>query len=105
MPDWLSPGAYSSPQLGWARNLLGKKNTTTVTQLIYKSSSVFALFWNLIQNQLLEEVNSDFEAWLCDKQMVRMNPKGVQGTKQGEYTVKYSADAYTFHGVDMPPPC
>ena len=97
-------GARSSPQLGWARNLLRKKDDATVTRLMYECSSVFALFWNLIRNQLPKEVNKDFEGWLRDSQMVRMDTKGAQDTAQGEYTVKYGADEFTFHGVDMPPP-
>ena len=97
-------GARSSPQLGWARNLLRKKDDATVTRLMYESSSVFALFWNLIRNQLPEEVNSDFEGWLHNNQMLRMDTKGAQDTAQGEYTVEYGTDKFTFHGFDMPPP-
>ena len=92
------------PQLGWARNLLRKQTDETVTRLMYESSSVFALFWNILRNQLPEEINSNFEVWLEKNKMVRMDTKGSQTTVQGEYTVKYGNDAFVFHGVNMPPP-
>ena len=92
------------PQLGWARNLLRKQTDKTVTWLMYESSSVFALFWNILWNQLPEEINSDFDTWLKENNMVRMDTKGSQTTVQGEYTVKHGNDLFVFHEVDMPPP-
>ena len=71
---------------------------------MYESSSVFALFWNILQNQLPTEVNSDFEAWLQKSQIVQMDTTGSHGSTQGTYTVKYGGDTFEFHGVDMPPP-
>jgi len=71
---------------------------------MYESSSVFTLFWNILQNQLPKEINSDFEAWLEVNNMLRMDTKGSQTTAQGEYTVKHGNDSFVFHGVDMPPP-
>ena len=71
---------------------------------MYESSSVFALFWNILRNQLPEDINKDFEEWLQGKQMVRMDTKGSQDVTQGMYTVRYSDETYKFHGVEMPPP-
>jgi len=71
---------------------------------MYESSSVFALFWNILRNQLPEEVNSDFDSWLQDNQMLRMDTKGSKTTVQGVYTVKCGDDSFAFHGVEMPPP-
>lgn len=97
-------GARSDPELGWARNLLRKQTGATVDRLMYESSSAFAVFWNILRNQLPKEVNDDFETWLKDNEMVRMDTKGRQDSTQGEYTVKYGDDTFVFHGVDMPPP-
>jgi hypothetical protein len=97
-------GARNNPQLGWARNLLTKQTETTVSRLMYESSSVFALFWNILRQQLPDEVNLDFEKWLKENDMVRMDTKGSQDTEKGVYTVKYGDDVFEFHGVDMPPP-
>jgi len=71
---------------------------------MYESSSVFALLWNILWNQLPGEINSDFESWLKDNKMLRMDTKGSQTTVQGVYTVKNGNDSFVFHGVDMPPP-
>lgn len=92
------------PQLGWARNLLRKQTDTAITRLMYESGSVFALFWNILRNQLPGEVNGDFESWLQENQMLRMDTKGSQTRVQGVYTVKYGDDLFVFNGVDMPPP-
>jgi hypothetical protein len=97
-------GARSSPQLGWARNLLSKQAEETASRLMYESSSVFALFWNILRNQLPGEVNHSFEEWLEKTQIVRMDTMGSQDSTEGAYTVKYGEDVYEFHGVDMPPP-
>jgi hypothetical protein len=96
-------GVQSDPQLGWAWNLLSRQIDATASQLIYESSSIFALFWNILWNQLPEDVNKDFE-WLKDSKIMRMDTKGSQDSTQGTYTVKYGEDAFEFHGVDMPPP-
>jgi hypothetical protein len=71
---------------------------------MYESSSVFALFWNMVRNQLPEEVTSDFEKWLEESGMVRMHTKGSQDSSVGAYTVKHGEDSFVFHGVNMPPP-
>jgi hypothetical protein len=71
---------------------------------MYESSSAFALFWNILRNQLPKEVIADLESWLEEKNMVRMDTKGAQDSAKGAYTVKSGGDSYVFHGVDMPPP-
>lgn len=97
-------GSRSDPKLGWARNLLGKQPDTAVNRMMYESSSVFALFWNILRQQLPEEITEDFDKWLGDNDMVRMDTKGSQDTAEGMYTVQYGDEKYEFHGVEMPPP-
>jgi hypothetical protein len=97
-------GARSDPELGWARNLLGKPSDEAVTRMMYESSSVFALFWNMVRNQLPEEIVNDFDAWLKEHEMVRMDTKGSQESAQGMYTVELGDMKFEFHGVEMPPP-
>jgi hypothetical protein len=71
---------------------------------MYESSSVFALFWNILRNQLPQDVNDSFEQWLKGKQMVRMDTMGSQDVTKGMYTVKWGNETYEYHGVEMPPP-
>lgn len=71
---------------------------------MYDSSSAFALFWNIIRNQLPAEINKDFEKWLKENEMVRMDTMGSQEGTQGFYSVKCGDDIFTFNKVDMPPP-
>ena len=71
---------------------------------MYESSSVFALFWNILQNQLPHEIIDNFESWLQENNMVRMDTTGAQDSEQGVYIVKYGEESYEFHGVNMPPP-
>lgn len=97
-------GARNDPKLGWARNLLRKQSGEAVSKTVYESSSVFALFWNLIRNQLPEEINGDFEKWLKENQMVRMDTMGSQDATKGVYSVKCGEDTFHFNGVDLPPP-
>ena len=71
---------------------------------MYESSSVFALFWNILKNQLPGEIIGNFEAWLQENKMMRMHTMGMQDSVQGDYSVKCGEDTFTFHGVDMAPP-
>ena len=71
---------------------------------MYESSSAFALFWNMVRNQLPQEVNGDFEKWLHENQMVRMDTMGSQDVTKGVYSVKCRDDTFEFNGVDLPPP-
>ena len=75
-----------------------------ISQLVYDSSSVFALFWNILRNQLPDEVIGDFEAWLKANKMLRMDTLGTQGKIKGIYTVEVGDDSFDFHDVNMPPP-
>ena len=70
----------------------------------YESSSVFALFWNTIRQQLPAEITDDFDEWLNTQQMVRMDTKGSQKGTEGMYVVENGDEKYEFHGVEMPPP-
>jgi len=97
-------GSRSNPSLGWARNLEGKKTEAAVTKLTFESSSVFALFWNILRQQLPEEIIEDFNAWLKEHEMVRMDTSGSQDRTEGMYTVEYGDLKFEFHGVEMPPP-
>lgn len=71
---------------------------------MYESSSVFALVWNILRNQLPGEVNGSFEKWLQEEEMVRMDTVGSQDMVKGTYAVKYGDETYEFHGVEMAPP-
>ena len=51
-----------------------------------------------------EEVNKDFETWLKESQIVRMDTKGSQNTSKGVYTIKHGEDSFVFNGVEMAPP-
>jgi hypothetical protein len=97
-------GAWCGCELGWARNLLRKQTDAAANRLMYESSSAFALFWNMLRNQLPDEILDDFDAWLKEYDMVRMDTKGSQDLKKGMYTVKCGEDSFEFHCADMPPP-
>ena len=71
---------------------------------MYESSSVFALFWNILRNQLPDDISDDFKQWLKGEQMVRMDTKGSQDVTKGMYSIKCGNETYEFNGVEMPPP-
>jgi hypothetical protein len=76
-------GAQCGRKLGWARNLLRKQTDAAANRLMYESSSAFVLFWNMLRNQLPDEILDDFDAWLKEYDMVRMDTKGSQDSKKG----------------------
>ena len=97
-------GSRGGPQLGWARNLLRKKEDEAVTRMMYEASSVFAFFWNILKQQMPDEVMDDFKEWLQDSEMVRMDTLGSQAGIEGTYTVDVGREKYDFHKVEMAPP-
>jgi hypothetical protein len=83
---------------------LRKQTEAEANWLMYESSSVFALFWTTVRNQLPSKILDNFDAWLKEYDMVRMDTKGSQDSTKGMYTVKCGKDSFEFHCVDMPPP-
>jgi len=97
-------GARSWLCLGWARNLRRKLPNSRIRDLTYQSSSVFGLAWNMFQMQLPDEVIEDFNKWLEDSQIVKMNPSGNQKRPSGKYTICNGENPVTFHDVELAPP-
>lgn len=108
-----SAGARAAPAFHWVRNLTKKLPDQVVTDKDYKSSSVFALFWNLCCDFLPGEIMEDFDQFLGECNMVRM--KSGQGAASefiagegagthGEYTVHIGDDEFIFKDAEMAPP-
>lgn len=58
----------------------------------------------MLRNQLPEDVIKDFDGWLKEHEMVRMDTLGSQESTEGMYTIKHGDMTFEFHGVEMPPP-
>ena len=90
--------------MDWARNIRRKITKSSTADLTYQSSSVFALAWNAFRMQLPEEVMADFNKFLANSGITRMNPSGKKGKKNGEYTIGNAEEKVVFHDVELAPP-
>lgn len=77
-----------------------------------KTSSAFALLWNLCKIILPNEVIEDFDAFMRREDMVHMGaPEDAAGHAIGmgpalrSYTVHVGDVGFEFHDVEMAPPC
>lgn len=97
-------GARNKPKLDWARNLLRKISQEDLSDLNYRSSSTFALFWNMIHSRLPDQVLHSFNSFLEDTGIHRMDPYCEVGNSEGSYMVSDMDQTYIFHDVPLPPP-
>ena len=118
MADWLlqkadpghicqigyTSGARSKPKLDWARNLLRKISPEDLLDLNYRSSSAFALFWNMLQSRLPTTVIQSFDSFLEETGIPRMDAYKTIGSSNGSYMVSNLNQTYIFHDVPLPPP-
>jgi hypothetical protein len=94
-------GTRSNQSLGWARK---KLPPDCVDDLNYESALVFAMFWNMCWTRLSMEVLDNFDNFLEETEIPRLNPDGSKDIS-GTYTISNSQVRHTFYGMKMPPPC
>lgn len=91
------------------RNLPGH----AVDAMEYRSSSAFALMWNLCKDMLPEEIMGDFDAFFKTLKMLRMNSaKGVakefiasEGlATKGDYAITVGDTEFLFKNAELAPP-
>lgn len=107
-----SAGSRSAPQFDWVRNITNRKLPKgVVDEMDYRSSSIFALFWNLCRDLLPSEIMDDFDAFFDKFNMVRMSSeKGAaknfidKKTPRGEYIVQVGGTEFAFSNAEMAPP-
>jgi len=85
-----------------------------VADLNYRSSSAFALFWNLSKDILPKEIIDDFNGFLEKDGILRMNPadgaaKDFTNDKRhpatGNYTIQIGDEKFLFKNIELAPPC
>lgn len=72
----------------WAQNLLSQSyNSDELKDMKYQSASVFALLWNVCKRLLPYEVINDYQEYLTQHNMCRMNPVTRTPGATGEYSI------------------
>ncbi|KAH9915751.1 uncharacterized protein B0H18DRAFT_1040298 [Fomitopsis serialis] len=98
-------GSRSHPLYDWARNLRSSKHTAEfIREHDFRVSSVFALFWNLIQSHLPEEVLAPFELYLSENSMGRMDANSKSRESKGIYMVECGDEYVEFNDAELAPP-
>ncbi|EDR02770.1 uncharacterized protein LACBIDRAFT_332047 [Laccaria bicolor S238N-H82] len=107
-----STGSCSAPQFDWVRNITNCKLLKgVVDEMDYRSSSIFALFWNLCCDLLPREIMDDFNNFFDQFNMVQMSSeKGAaksfiaKNTTRGDYMVQVGDTEFVFSNAEMAPP-
>ncbi len=104
MISGFSAGARSVPNFDWVRNFVGALPESDKEDMRYEAASLFALFWNMCRVTCPAVVVEDFDNFISDSNIYRMDVEAYRGAHGGEYTVKYGEESHTFTGAEMAPP-
>lgn len=118
-----SAGSRSSPKFDWVKNVQreGLFAPGTCQERDRQASCAFAYLWNLARNKVPAEVIGDFEAFVKELQIGRMDDRGsmagdgkgisgnsgtMAGASQttGSYTLQSGSRTFTFHNAELAPP-
>ncbi|EDR05220.1 uncharacterized protein LACBIDRAFT_329890 [Laccaria bicolor S238N-H82] len=110
-----SAGSRNAPKIHWVRNITRcNLPDQVVADLNYRSSSAFALFWNLCKDVLPKPIINDFNAFFEKDGILRMNPaegaakdfaKDEHHAVTGDYTIQIGDESFLFKNVELAPPC
>ncbi|KAK7051219.1 hypothetical protein VNI00_004719 [Paramarasmius palmivorus] len=104
MSGW-SAGSRSSPQFHWTRNLSKKVTPVEAEDLAYEASSSFAVFWNLSRCILPAQIIDDFDSFIEDSGIYRMDSGILGAGAPAQYTIPTEEGWATFRHAKMAPPC
>jgi hypothetical protein len=105
-----SAGSRSCPKFDWAKNLLSKKLAPGEVEAIdFDTTSICALFWNLIRTRLPDDILEDFDDFLQRTGIVRMggNPALPDTSGVGEYAIGLGVGSSTciyYRSAELAPP-
>ena len=109
-----SAGSRHAPNFDWARNITRKDlPKEVITDFNYRSSSAFALFWNLCKDALPREIIGSFHTFFEENDMLHMNPadgaakdfaNGENHLVTGDYTIQIGDEKFVFKNVELAPP-
>ena len=106
-----SAGARSAPKFDWVRNITSRKLPAhVIDDMDHRSSSAFALFWNLCRSSLPEEVMEDFDNFFEDCCLPRMHPcNGAAGDPinhsqcmAGDYSIQIGDNKFVLKMLKEP---
>lgn len=106
MQTGYSAGARSAPQFDWVRNITSRKLTPEfIASSNYRTSCLFAVFWNICLTRLPAEVMEDFVQFTKDNKLPRMD--GGVGTTATTGTVKVEIGgmAVSLPDLELAPAC
>ena len=98
-----SAGARSSPHFDWVRNITATHlSQSEVDASNIEASSLFALTWQMMQSILPSGVVADFNNFVKETGLPRMDGNGdlVNGT----YQVLVDGKPFAFQNVELAPP-
>jgi hypothetical protein len=102
-----SAGSRKAPAaFDWVKNLLATTHTPEAMQAKnVKSSSVCALVWNMMRSRLPDEVLEDFDRFLLEEGLMRMDAKSAMAREgsRGVYTIQIGETQFDFGRAELAP--
>jgi len=87
------------------KNIQSKKvHPDSIKDLDYKTSSAFALFWNMAKAHIDDDIIADFTKIFDEIGIFRMDANTRLPPGTGVYTVEVEGIPIEFHNVELAPP-
>jgi hypothetical protein len=103
-----SAGSRKAPAaFDWVKNLLSTTHTPEAIQAKnVKSSSVCALVWNMMRSRVPDEVLEDFDRFMSEEGLMRMDAKSAMAREggRGGYTIQIGDTQFDFDRAELAPP-
>ena len=100
-----SAGSRSNPQFDWTKNLRCKKiPVEEIERMNYRTSSAFALFWNLCRSWLPQEIIADIDEFMSSTGISAMDGNRRLSSIDGDYEATVGGLTYKFSNVRLAPP-
>ncbi len=110
----VTTGSRNCPAFHWAKNIRDRSaHENDASEMHYRCSAAFALFWNLCKSVVPDEIIKDFVTYLRELGIGRMDGDGVMACDdegKGSYKVEIETGpdkerrVFEFKNVDLAPP-
>ncbi|KAK7018074.1 hypothetical protein VNI00_018393 [Paramarasmius palmivorus] len=101
-----SAGSRSQPLFAWAKNIIRSMASDEKRSLHYDTSAIFALLWNLAVTMMPDDVLADFEDFIGELGIYRMDPSiYYNGEATRMYTVRIGGVDIPLRDAELAPPC
>lgn len=93
------------PAFAWVRNIVGELTPEFVASSDFRTSCLFAVFWNICRSRLPPEVMDDIVNFNEQHKLPRMDAGSGAPVQTGRVALDLGAHPIVFHDIELAPAC